>query len=308
MPYVRSILTRYRYWILALLSLLLISEMVVADIALVPIEYKWVFGWVMLLTMLAWTGIICVIGVGESVGEDLLERRGNITLILSPALLAMSILSPLFAMVWIIRAVTFGATMFTHSFLLIVVWIGIVVILETTASSEYSRKIYLRMGVFPLLVVAWIMLFWTVVSELVGVTLSIGTLTVLFGGLFIVLPSSLVVGVFLRRSTLADRPHIVVALVAIGISVVTFVSVTALGRLIILSLLSSGREAPIVGLFLLVLIPVLWSLTICVFGTKLIGTMCRSFWNITVAIIGMVTMILFLWHWYLKIDNISGVG
>ena len=50
MRYVPPVLMRYRYPILALLSLLLIVEVVVTNIDPVPIEYKKVFGWLFFFT------------------------------------------------------------------------------------------------------------------------------------------------------------------------------------------------------------------------------------------------------------------
>ena len=78
MQHILPILMRYRYLILASLSLLLISEMVVVDIDFVPVEYEWVFRCLVALTMVAWTGILCVIGYGPPIDRAVVKRTPNI--------------------------------------------------------------------------------------------------------------------------------------------------------------------------------------------------------------------------------------
>ena len=207
MQHILPILMRYRYLILASLSLLLISEMVVVDIDFVPIEYGWIFRCLVALTMVAWTGILCVIGYGPPIDravskrtsniyapdssvidaledepkftqeylramypsvidalEDEPKRRGHTILVLSPALFAM------FALLSIL-----GAILFQAQFLLdiigqywpvfFIVWIGMVVIVGATVNVDSSKKTYLVVNVFPLLVLAWTVPYMTGSSE-----------------------------------------------------------------------------------------------------------------------------------------------
>ena len=333
MQYVPSILMRYRYPILALFSLLLILQMVaVAVISSVPAEYEyeWVFGWTLLITMVAWTGIAGVIGVGAPVGSKVLKRGGDIILILSSALFATFLFSP------ILGAILFQFAFFVdlfwqpHLLLFVIVWLGIVVVVGTISDAEIGRKIYLRIGVFhptpevgfalystktylligvlPLLVVTYSGVLWTaffsmgLVADLWG---SLGLyvdllfyMLCLLGVLFIILSTALVIGALVLRSTL-DVPRVVVAIVSLGISVVVFGSAIGVGILLFLS----GEQPPASAVSFIVFVPVLWSLTISVFGTMLIGTMRRPIQGITVAGVGMVAMTLAL-VWYLHFTDI----
>lgn len=339
MRYVPPVLMRYRYPILALLSLLLIVEVVVTSIDTVPIEYEWVLGWLLFLTVLAWAGIAGTIGVGAPVGEYVLKRPARI-LILPPVLFVMFILSPLFEAILFssndLQSVLLDELIWQpYSILFLMVWAGIVVIfgatipdiehrssfketldmsvvLRITLDVERSRRLYLRMGVFPLLMFACVGLFGTaallmdpvldLLDRLVGIEL-INDLIIPLGALCIILPSSLVIEAVIRRSMLVDRPRIVTAISALGISVAAFVFVVVIGLFLFAFGTGSSADAPGVALFLFVVMPVLLSLTVCVFGTVLIGTMRRPVRNVTVAGVGMVAMTQVL-VWYLLFSGI----
>ena len=124
-----------------------------------------------------------MIGVGAPVGEYVLKRPARI-LILPPVLFVMFVLSPVFAVILSSSLLLDELIWQPYSILFIMVWAGIVVIFgatipdiehrssfketldmqvvfRTISDVERSRKIYLRMGVFPLLMVAWIGMFWT---------------------------------------------------------------------------------------------------------------------------------------------------
>ena len=269
MSYILHILTPYRYPILAALSLLLIAEMALAGVNLIPIEYEGALGWLMFLTIVAWTGIAMVIGVAapaggdapkdvpnpniyipdfsvdEPVGGNEPKRRSHLIWILSPALFAMLVLLAIL-----------GANIFQAQFLLdlirlpyirvlVMVWIGMVVIVGVTANVDSSKKTYLIMNVSPILVLILV----PVLAILALIGIGFIAMIVAF------MPSS-------------DHPG-----VGAGISF---------------------------GLF--VLLPVLLSLISSVFGTILIGTMRRPIRNITVAGVGLAAMILvFWWYYYLSL-------
>ena len=317
MSYILHILTPYRYPILAALSLLLIAEMALAGVNLIPIEYEGALGWLMFLTILAWAGIAVVIGVtptpggdvpkdtpnpniyvpdfsvDESVGENEPKRRGHIIWILSPALFAMLVLLAIL-----------GANIFQAQFLLdlirlpyisalIMVWIGMVVIVGATANVDSSKKTYLIMNVLPLLV-----LTSTMLSGPTGYLLNDIFIPVVF------LLNSLVIGAVLRRTVLPDKSWIVLAMISLGISVVSFVPATVLVVLLIASMGGFGtcNDCPglAIGLFnvVFIVIPVLLSLTFFVPLAVLIWGMRRPIRNITVAGIGMAAMILvFVWYY-----------
>ena len=313
MRYVPPVLIQYRYPILAFLSLLLILQLVgLADISSVPIEYEWVSGWTLLITMVAWTGIAGVVGIGAPVRGEVLKRGGHIILILSSALFATSIFSPIL-----------GATLFQSAFLLdlfwqphlllfLIVWIGIVVVVGATSDAATARKIYLRIGVFLLLVATSSGILWTAVfsmdivegllEPLVSTDL-LDDLIILLGALFILLSNSLVIGAVVLRSTL-DVHRVVVAIIALGVSIVAFGSAIGVGILLFFLPYSGYSEPPPVSAVnFIVFVPVLWSLTISVFGTMLIGTTRRPIQGITVAGVGMVAMTLAL-AWYLHFTDI----
>ena len=340
MRYVPPVLIQYRYPILALLSLLLIVEVVVTSIDPVPIEYKKGFGWLFFFTTSAWIGMAGIIGVGAPVGEYVLKRPARI-LILPPVLFVMFILSPVFEAIlsssndpqsFLLDELFWQP----YSILFLMIWAGIVVIFGATIPDidhrssfketldmsvvlrtisddvERSRKIYLRMGVFPLLMVACVGLFGTaallmdpvldLLDRLVGIEL-IGDLIIPLGALCIILPTSLVIEAVIRRSMLVDRPRIVTAISAFRISVVAFVFVVVIGLFLFAFGTGSSADAPGVALFLFVVMPILLSLTVCVFGTVLIGTMRRPVRNVTVAGVGMVAMTQVL-VWYLLFSGI----
>ena len=333
MSYILHILTPYRYPILAALSLLLIAEMAVAGVNLIPIEYEWALGLLMLLTIVAWAGIAMVIGVSPPAGGNLMKHGVRILLVLSPLALFTIIVSPLLFL-------------YPYLLVLIMVWIGIVVIVWTHASTDPTTKAtsapsvyrmdasmlagtpqdehaerntetFLRTGAFPLLVFLLIALFWTFIllsttvidpvwdllgpvwdllDPLIGIDLMYNLYAPL-GALFFVPTTSLIVGAALQRSWLADSPRIVVVLAAIGISVSAFVACMGIVAFLYAPI-ARGIEAPGLALALMVITPVLLSIVGPVFGTILIGTMRRSIRNITVAGIGMAAMIL-VSRWYL---------
>ena len=334
MSYILHILTPYRYPILAALSLLLIAEMALAavdlipGVNLIPVEYEWALGCLMLLTIVAWAGIAMVIGVSAPAGGNLMKHGVRILLVLSPLALFTIIASPLLFL-------------YPYLLVLIMVWIGIVVIVGTHANTdpitkatsapsvyrmdasmlagtlqdeqaERNTKTFLRRGAFPLLVFLLVALFWTsylliypvfdLLDSLIDSDLIYDLLAPL-GALLFISTTSLVVGVALRRSRLANSPRIVVVLAAVGISVADFVACIGIVAFLYAPI-ARGIEAPGLALALMVITPVLLSIVGPVFGTILIGTMRRSIRNITVAGIGMAAMILvFGWYWFLTADD-----
>ena len=297
MRYVPPVLIRYRYPILVLLSLLLISEMVLAGIGPVPIEYEWVLGWLLFLTVLAWAGIAGVIGVGAPVGGDIMKHGGRILIVLSLALFAIFLAPFLFLSQYIV-----GLLGWLYGFLLIVVWTGIVVIVGAISNLEHGMKTYLLIGVFPLLMLLQFEVFWTellsinllmligdLLSSVLGISRdSTGILSWMLALLFIVLSNSLVLAAAIRGTM--DNPRIVVALVvAFGISAVAFAAVIGVALLIM--------DPFIIG-------PLLVALPSSVLGTALIGTMRRPVRNLTVSGISLAVMIITVgWYWYLPIDD-----
>ena len=290
MPYALSILMRYRYWILASLSLLLISEMVVAGIDLVPIEHEWVFGCLLFLTTMVWVGMVGLIGVVAPVSGDIMKRVYRILAYFSLVLFLMGFLPILLggALAWLFWQ--------WYWLFLFMVWIGIVVVVGAIANAEPERstEISLHLRVFSIVMIAWLGMvfqFWTIEMEDESFVLLIS--------LFVVVSNSLTLGVVTLRTMLADRRrtlllYIMVVLTSIGISTATYSIAVVLG---ILSTAIVGISSVFV-LALLVAIPgsVLW--------TALIGTMRRSVRNVTVAGIGMLVMILVVgWYWHQTMDN-----
>ena len=338
MRYVPPVLIRYRYQILALLSLLLIVEMVVvAVISSVPAEYEyeWVFGWPLLITMLAWAGIASVVSICAPIGSEMLKRGGRIILILSSALFVTSIFSPILEAMLFQSAFLYDLFWQPHLLLFLIVWIGIVVVVGATSDAATGRKIYLRIGVFhpapeagftlystktylligvfPLLVVAYSEMLWTAFVSM-GLVLDLLepldlytdlliNLLYFLGVLFIILSTTLVIGAVVLRSTL-DVPRVVVAIVALGISIVVFGSAIGVGYLLFFFPYSGYVEPPPASaVSFIISVPVLWSLTISVFGAMLVGTMRRPIQNITVAGVGVVAMTLTL-AGYLQLSDI----
>ena len=317
MQHILPILMRYRYLILASLSLLLISEMVVADIDFVPVEYEWVFGCLVALTIVAGTGILCVIGYGPPIDravvkrtsniyapdssvvdalEDEPKRRGHTILVLSPALFVMFVLLS----VW-------GANLYQVQFLLdlirwpywpvfFMVWIGMVVIVGATVNIDSSKKTYLVVNVFPILVPGLTMLYMAVGVSNEEVWYGV---TYLFGGLVVFLSYFLIVRAVVLRTMLPDKYSIRLAVISFGISValsaVSFMPV----MLVVLEAVSSvercrGDCAQIGVAFataVIIAIPILMSLAISVALTILIGTMRRPIRNITTVVGIMLPLI-----------------
>ena len=309
MQHILPILMRYRYLILASLSLLLISEMVVVDIDSVPVEYEWIFRCLVALTMVAWTGILCVIGYGPPIDravvkrtsniyapdssvidalEDEPKRRGHIVLVLSPALFVM------FALLSILGAILFQAQFLLEIIgpywpVFFMVWIGMVVIVGSTVNIDSSKKTYLVVNVFPILVPGLTMLYMAVGVSNEEVWYGV---MYLFGGLVVFLSYFLIVRAVVLRTMLPDKYSIRLAVISFGISValsaVSFMPVV----LVVLESVSSvercrGDCAQIGAGFataILIIIPILVSLTISVPLTILIGTMRRPIRNITTVV------------------------
>ena len=240
MSYILSILTPYRYPILAALSLLLIAEMALAGVNLIPIEYEGALGWLTFLTIVAWTGIAVVIGVAAPAGGDAPKRRGHIIWILSPALFAMLVLLAIRGENIFQAQFLLDLIQLPYLLVLVMVWIGMVVIVGATANVEHSKKTYLIMNVLPLLMLTQIMLS--------------GPAYYLLNDLFTpvaFLLNSLVIGAVLRRTVLPDKSWIVLAMISLGISAVSFVARIALEALLIASM-----AGPVVGLFNVVFIAI----------------------------------------------------
>ena len=292
MSYVPSILMRYHYWILASLSLLLISEMVVAGIDLVPIEYEWVLGWFLFLTTSTWVGMASVTGVVATVGGRLMKHVYRILAAFPFALFVMVVLG----------------IVHPYMLLLVMAWIGSVVIVSViTTDPARSTKFSLRgreiplevwdVRLFSVMVIAWAGLlihYWIVVadpSQPGGHFLLISA--------SIVLSNSLILGAVALRRMLAGRRrtlllYIVLALTVLGISAVTFAAAIVLGIL-------SGVITGMGSIFVVVL---LVAISNSVFATALIGTMPRPIPNIMVTGIGLLVMILVVgWYWHRTMDN-----
>ena len=290
MSYVHSILMPYRYPILALLSLLLISEMVVAGIDLVPIEHEWVLGWFLFLTTSTWVGVAGVIGVVAPVGGRLMKPVYRILAAFPFALFVMVVLG----------------IVHPYILLLVMAWIAAVVIVSViTTDPARSTKVSVRgteiplevwdLRLFSVMVIAWAGLlvhYWTIVGDLLWVHLLLISAS-------IVLSNSLILGAVALRRMLADRRrtlllYIVVALTALGISAVTFATAIVLGTL----------SGVILGMSFIFVIFLLVAISNSVFATALIGTMPRPIPNIIVTGIGLLVMILVVgWYWHETMDN-----
>lgn len=290
MSYVHSILIPYRYPILALLSLLLISEMVVAGIDLVPIEHEWVLGWFLFLTTSIWVGVAGVTGVVAPVGGRLMKHVYRILAAFPFALFVMVVLG----------------IVHPYMLLLVMAWIAAVVIVSViTTDPARSTKVSVRgteiplevwdLRLFSVMVIAWTGLlvhYWIIVGDLLGVHFLLISAS-------IVLSNSLILGAVALRRMLADRRrtlllYIVLALTALGISAVTFATAIVLGTL---SLVITGMSFIFVTILLI-------AISNSVFTTALIGTMPRPIPNIMVTGIGLLVMILVVgWYWHETMDN-----
>lgn len=290
MPYVPSILMRYPYWILASLSLLLISEMVVAGIDLVPIEHEWVLGWFLFLTTSTCVGMAGVTGVVATVGGRLMKHIYRILAAFPFALFVMVVLG----------------IVHPYMLLLVMAWIGSVVIVSViTTDPARSTKVSVRGKEIPLelwdprlfsvMMIAWAGLlihYWTIVGDLLG-----GHFLLISAS--IVLSNSLILGAVALRTMLADRRrtlllYTVLALTALGISGFTFAAAVVLGT----------HSGVITGIGFIFVIILLVAISNSVFATALIGTMPRPIPNIMVTGIGLLVMILVVgWYWHETMDN-----
>ena len=97
-----------------------------------------------------------------------------------------------------------------------------------------------------------------------------------------------------------DSSLLVLALVSLAISAVPLAPVIGFVLAVFLGANESRTDAPGEALFFIAVIPVLWSLTFCVFGTLLIDRMRRPIRNITVAGVGMLvtTQVLILYLYF----------
>lgn len=227
MPYVLPILMRYRYWILASLSLLLISEMVVAGIDLVPIEHEWVLGWFLFLTTFTWVGVAGVSGVVAPLRGRVMKHVYRILAAFPFTLFVIVVLG----------------IVHPYMLLLVMAWIGAVVIVSIiTTDPARSTKVSVRgkeipldlwdVRLFSVMVIAWAGLlvhYWSIVGDVLWAHLLLISAS-------IVLSNSLILGAVALRTMLADRRrtllmYTVLALTAFGISAVTFAAAVVLGTL-----------------------------------------------------------------------------
>ena len=291
-----STLIRYRYWILAALSLLLMSEMALAWINIIPAEYEWGLGGLLFLTAMAWVTAVGLIGIVAPMERDPMEYVYFFLAVLSAVLFTMLVspllLEPLDSVFWQRPLL----------FLLTTVWMGLMAIVGATSNAERNSTIHTRLIVFPLLVIAWsglLVHYWVAFAIFDVLLLLPSPYALSLLSLFVVLSNSLTLGVLLLRTMLVNKPrttvkYVVVALTALGISAFTYAIAVGLGLLSIV----------VVGLgFAFIVIFLVASLS-SVLGTMAIGTMRRPIRNITVAGIGMVGMIIVVgWCWYWTMDN-----
>ena len=275
-----STLIRYRYWILSALSLLLMSEMALAGINIIPVEYEWALGGLLLLTTVAWASAVGLIGVVAPIERDSMSH-----VYLFRAVLFATCVS---VILW--GAIDTGFSGASMVFLLSTIWMGLMVIVGATSNHP-------RLIVFPLLVIVCFGLqfhYWVaygIFDDLLILPLSYGLSPV---SLFVVLSISLTLGVLLLRTMLVNKPRTTMKYVVVALTAFTYA--IAVG-LVLLSLVVVGLVFPVVAILLVAILS-------SVFGTMAIRTMRRPIRNVTVAGIGMAGMIIVVgWYWYWTMDN-----
>ena len=136
MPYVPSILTRYRYPILVALSLLLISEMWLAFAISVPIGYESPMGWALLITVLVWIGIVGLIGMVAPVDYQTVMRYRYLII----SILVLAIADLILGLQWLI----------------LLVYVCMASIISITVRGERMSSLYALLVLFPLILLGWI--------------------------------------------------------------------------------------------------------------------------------------------------------
>ena len=280
MRHILPILTRYPYHILAALSLLLMSEMALAGIDIVPVEYEWGFGGLLFLTTVAWASTVGLSGAVAPIERDSIAYT----------YLFLAVLFATFVSLILWGAIDTGLSVSSLLFWLGTIGMGLMVIVGATSNHP-------RLIVFPLLVIACFGLqfhYWVaygIFDDLLILPLSYGLSPV---SLFVVLSISMTLGVLLLRTMLVNKPRTTMKYVVVALT--TFTYAIAVG-LVLLSLVVVGLGFPVVAILLVAILS-------SVFGTMAIRTMRRPIRNVTVAGIGMAGMIIVVgWYWYWTMDN-----
>lgn len=161
MTSVRSILIRYPYYILAAISLLLISEMIAAGVDLVPIEHEWILGWLLFLTVLAWIAMAILIGVKAPISHKAMKYAYRILV----ALLLVAFLPVILAVIGLEFYYLLLVESSSSSFVLVsifllppFIWLGASGLVGVIAPTNNSTKSYLILVILPLVAAASISL------------------------------------------------------------------------------------------------------------------------------------------------------
>ena len=270
--------------ILAILSLLVITEMGLAYFDTVPIKYEWLLGWLLFLTILAWMGMVGLTGVIAPVSSKAFLCMYASPLLVSSLLILSILVAPNSWFTW-----------FSISTMTILPFV--LAAIGAVAPANFSAKAYSILVAFPLILVAWLWLWWLLSSSpfgYVGWTVAVSY----------ALAIPLLIGAVTLRTILAGRPrtrslYIIVALAALG----SWVAAIALPAVWFLDL----ATIPWIGMTFASLGGMVLWITIAVAtvpGTTLIGTMRHPYRNIVVSAIGLWSVIMFIgWYWAWTMDD-----
>ncbi len=266
MKHAYSILAKHPYLTLAMLSLLLITEMGLAYFDFVPIPYEWIFGWFLFLTLLAWGGMVGFAGVTRPVTRSMVKYTR--LLLMAPLLIA----TVLFIADW------------TWALIITVVILPFVLtLIGAITLADVDAIIYLILVVIPLNVTAWFWL-WALASysPFEYVVLLIVALQALAIPLFI---GYIILRVF-RRSF--GKRFLNVVLLGISVATIAIAGVVW----------SFGLIAAITDLALVILAIGIMP------GAALISMMKYPYRNIAVSAVGLCSIIIVVgWFWVWVMDN-----
>ena len=291
-----AFLVRHRYRFLAILSFLLVAEVIQPLLGIVSFEHERFVVWMSFPTLLAWIGVATLIGAVSPINDGTI-KYAYFMLVVIPLVMFVNLGLFVSGIYW--------PTIWNNG-LSLLVYITVVVLTGAVASSNQKTRAHSVLVYFPLIMASWAGLL--TVGSLAVPTVAASSIlySLLTPGLVLVLSgvaTSLMLVAFAFQRIPHDKPrtasmYIVIALIALSISTFPYLMLIVL-----------------IGVFILLvpfILPYLAAIVVAAAGTAFVHTIRSSARrNVTVVIVALWAMIAVLgayWGWTVDrgLDAFSG--
>ena len=258
MKYTYAFLVKYRYRILLIVSLFTIAQIALLLLDIVSFTHERLLVWSSFFTLLAWTGIVGLIGVISPVGDGMQQKYAYLAL--------FAIL-----MAVVVNIGLIGAGVYWHVFwgngLPILVWIGAAGLIGAFASAGRSKKKDMVLVDFLLILAFWAGLLMVIKLAIAGILSDWFQVLLMFGLSSLV--TTMLVGAIVFRTVPADRPLGLLLYSLFGLKVL---GITSLACVLLAALFFTATLFMAPPYFL----PLLAAIVVAVAGTAFLGTIRQS--------------------------------